>query len=110
VAPLRITGSLGADYYLKMIDEQGREMLTVFIRGGETLDTMAPAGRYRLRYAAGNQWLGTNVLFGTQTRFAAANAVFDFGSAGGPLTAYNITLLNQSEPSPESRTIRREEF
>lgn len=110
VAPLRVTGSPGADYYLKMVDEAGREVLTLFVRGGHTLDARAPAGRYRLRYASGNQWLGTNVLFGTQTRFAAANNVFDFGGDGRPLTAYDITLLSQGERSAEGRPIRREDF
>lgn len=111
VAPLRVTGTEGADYYLKLVDEgTGQEVMSLYVRGGDTLQTRAPTGRYRLRYASGSQWLGTAALFGPDTRFAAANQVFNFGPDGEPVTAYDLTLGGQVSGTSAGSPIRREDF
>jgi hypothetical protein len=63
-----------------------------------------------MRYATGNQWLGSAGLFGPDTRFAAANSLSDFGGDGRPVTAYDITLGRQAEGNTEGRAIGREDF
>ena len=44
-------------------------MLSCFVRRDETAEVLVPLGTYRLRYAHGTDWYGTNLLFGPETDY-----------------------------------------
>lgn len=110
VVPLRVTGARGSDYYLKLVDEGGREAFTLFLRGGETLETRGPGGRYRLRYASGNQWLGTQGLFGPDTRFTESNNLLDFGGGGRPVIPHDLALGGPDRGTGQGHAVSRDDF
>jgi hypothetical protein len=38
--------------------------MTIFVRGGENVETLVPLGSYYVRYASGTTWYGHDHLFG----------------------------------------------
>lgn len=110
VARLVVTAGAGADQYLKLVEAgSGREAMTLYVREGQTLQTRAPLGRYRLRYASGQRWGGTQLLFGPETRVAAATDILDFGTEGA-VRAYELTLGSAEDGNQAGRAIPRAEF
>lgn len=53
---------------IKLVDPlSGQVVLAAFIRGGQTLAVVLPAGRYGLRRVSGVRWYGKRFLFGPDT-------------------------------------------
>ncbi|GEM_PF-2860719 len=97
VAPLTVRASAGTNYYVKLEDIQTRrEVASFFIRAGETLNVNVPAGRYEMKYATGPNWYGPKYLFGPQTAYSKAEAVFDFSFDGYRYSGYTVELIQQA--------------
>jgi hypothetical protein len=52
--------------------------MTVFVRGGETVETRAPLGKFIVKYASGDTWYGYDHLFGPDTTYTKADETFIF--------------------------------
>jgi len=97
VAPLTVKTSTGTNYYIKLQNAQThREIASFFIRSGETLNVNVPVGRYEMKYATWPTWYGPKYLFGSQTAYSKAKAVFDFSFDGYRYSGYTVELIQQA--------------
>ena len=77
---LRTNRSSG-DLYVRLVGtkgyEKGRTLYTAFVRSGTSLRVKLAEGDYELRYAMGENWYGTQYLFGPKTTFHKPQTVID---------------------------------
>ncbi len=79
VAPFEIRSNVGDNYLVKLTDvATGEDALTVFVKGGQTVTTRAPLGRFMVKYASGSTWYGYQHLFGPNTIYSKAEQIFEF--------------------------------
>ena len=45
----------------------GKNIMTVYVRGGMTEEVKVPIGRLKMKYATGTDWYGPEKLFGRST-------------------------------------------
>ena len=68
--PFRMPALRHQNVYAKLTDaESGKDVLSCFVRSDETAEVLVPLGTFRLRYAHGSHWFGTNLLFGPETDY-----------------------------------------
>ena len=109
-APLTIETRPGRNYYIKLVSTSGRPVLHAFIHGGRTADLTAPLGSYRLRYAAGETWYGPEHLFGPDTIYSEADAMFNFTEDYSGYSGYTVELILQTGGNLSTRTIDASRF
>jgi hypothetical protein len=99
VAPLEIRTRFGSgNYYVKISRIVGGRLIlsrTAFIRDGGTLETQMPLGDYEIRYANGENWYGTERLFGKRTSYSKADEVFRFQKESDGISGFTIELYKQ---------------
>jgi len=112
VAPLKIKTTLGANYLIKLVSLYSQEpVMTVFIRGGNTITTKVPLGSYTIKYASGNsKWYGYKRLFGKQTQYSKADTTFTFENTGYQITGYTISLYRVSNGNLSTSSINPSDF
>ena len=107
VSPLTIKTSPGGSYFVKLEDSvTARPVMTLFLRGGETLKQEVPEGSFVLKYATGDTWCGEQGLFGPTTSTFKASEVFEFSEA----TGYTVELIARKGGNLRTRTIERGRF
>ena len=99
IAPLRIiTRDSYQNYFAKIEDYYtGQSILTVFVRGGESIDIEVPLGTYKLKYAVGKTWYGPDYLFGPETSYSKADEKFLFSRVGNNISGYTVELYLQRD-------------
>jgi len=97
LAPLTIrTRDEGRHYYLKLIDETDASIkMTAFIPGGSKFVEHVPVGKYRVKYAVGQNWYGSRWLFGPKTVFKKLDQVFNFKVQDNQISGYQLDLYLQ---------------
>ena len=111
VAPLKIQTSRGASYLVKLVSAYSRKpVMTVFVRGGNTVSTEAPLGAYEIKYASGEKWYGYKHLFGPDAGYSKAESLFTFENTGYQYTGYTITLYRVANGNLRTSTINRSQF
>lgn len=110
VAPLLIKTSPGYDYYVKIVAPPRNEIMTIYIRGGEHIDTLVPLGSFEIRYAAGRKWYGQNLLFGEETAYSKADRLFQFSDDGQQYSGYTVELIMQSNGNLPVSAISAKDF
>jgi len=112
VAPLKIvTRSTDANYFVKLVDwTSGKTVITLFIRAGHTTETTVPLGSYKLRYAAGTQWYGTELLFGPDTSRYEADKRFDFSKRESAYSGYTVELFLRPHGNLHMRSMSKNEW
>ena len=111
VAPLKINTSNGSNYVVKLKDYYTKEaVMTIFIRGGNTLETKVPLGNFEITYASGDKWYGYNYLFGPDTGYSKADEMFSFKDTGYQINGYTITLYRVSNGNLRTSYINKSEF
>jgi len=107
VAFFEIKSSYGSNYLVKLADAiTNHAVLTVFVRGGDTVTTRVPLGTYVLKYADGDKWYGYDHRFGPGTGYSKADKLFTFDQE----TGYTITLYPVPNGNLRTRSIRPDEF
>lgn len=112
-APLSIRTGSGANYYIKLIDENtGSDAVAIYARGGHALNVEIPLGSYRVRYASGETWRGEQALFGpgNHTQYSEAGTVFHFRIEGNRVLGYTIELIAQRGGNLPTRRIQPGQF
>lgn len=97
LAPLEIkTKFKDNNYFIKLVNTSTEEeVLTAFIRAGETLNVDVPIGSCQLRFANGNTWYGVRFFFGPTTIFSKADTTFVFRQEGLRVAGYTVELYLQ---------------
>ncbi len=94
IAPLTIQTSRGVNYLVKIVDYYSKSnIMTIFIKGGDTIKTKVPLGIFEIRYASGKQWYGYEHLFGKNTSYAKAEQRFYFSNTGYKITGYTLNTI-----------------
>lgn len=111
VAPFEIKASQLGNYLVKLVYAHSRhDVMTIFVRGGTTVEVEVPLGVFEVRYAYGEKWYGYNHLFGPDTVYSKAETTFDFSSDGNRVTGYTITLYGVRDGNLQTSKISAEEF
>jgi hypothetical protein len=111
IAPLTIESSPGANYFLKLINISSQTtIMTVFIRGGSPAKVKVPIGNYEIRYASGNKWYGTKLLFGSDTTYNKAESVFDFKKEGNRIMGYTLKLYKVQNGNLRTTQLDQKQF
>jgi len=111
LAPFSIHTAEGSNYFIKLVDRNtGAEVMTVFVRGGEWVETKVPLGNYEFRYASGKDWYGEEYLFGTGTVCVKAEKEFDFYNDGMGIMGHTVSLIKQADGNLPTRPITLTEF
>lgn len=107
-SPLQIKTNSGSHYWVKIVNayNEQEEVVSYFIRGGETLDVTLPTGSYVVKYAYGDTWYGEEHLFGENTGYSKADEVFEFYHNQG----YVIELIQQLNGNLHTTIIDESQF
>jgi len=110
-APFEIKTSAGSNYLLKMEHwDSGRDILDVFVRSGETIEIKVPVGKYRVKYASGQTWYGSEELFGPRTSYSKADQPFEFRKTYNGYNGYTITLYRVRNGNLRTSNIGASDF
>lgn len=94
IAPLQISTQGSQHYLVKLVDAYSGQMaMTVFVRGGESIEVRVPLGAYVFKYASGIDWFGYTDLFGPNTAYSKADSTFEFAVDGDRITGHAVTLF-----------------
>lgn len=112
IAPLQIvTRSADSHYFVKIVDFYTERLVaTVFVRGGYRAELDVPLGSYKLKYATGSTWYGTQYLFGPTTSYSQADERFDFRVSGSQVSGYTVELYMQRNGNLETSRISAADF
>jgi len=111
IAPLEIQTSGGSNYLVKLEEvSTHRNVLDVFIRGGDYVNVTVPLGGYRIKYAAGSTWYGYKHYFGQSTSYSQADKIFQFRRDGNRISGYTITLYQVANGNLNTSRIDATEF
>lgn len=107
-SPLQIKTNSGNHYWVKIVNayNEKEEVVSYFIRGGETLDVNLPMGKYVVKYAYGDTWYGREHLFGENTGYSKADEVLEFYHGQG----YIIELIQQLNGNLHTTAIDESQF
>ena len=90
------------------------DVLSVFIRAGKTVTIKIPLGSYKLNYANGKKWYGTEFLFGRNTSYNAADDVFKFERTTDQnyeyFSQWTVELIMQQQGNLQTRKINPRDF
>ena len=110
-APFKISTSAGENYYVKLVDKSnGGDVVTFFVRGGQSVELEVPYGTYSLRYASGHNWYGKTCLFGRNTTFFEADKTLRFYVNGYQVVGHRVELIKQINGNMSSRSISADRF
>lgn len=84
-SPLEINlpGTGNEYYYIKLVDNTGKTVQSVFMYPNTSTEINVPYGEYELRYACGEKWYGYNYLFGSKGTYAKCTTLLDFNEEYG---------------------------
>lgn len=92
-APFKVTNSPDANTLLKLIRlSDGVEVMSIFIRAGQTVEVEVPIGSYKAKIASGQTWYGESIRFGPDTGYATLDTVLDFYIEGAQVLGNELRL------------------
>ena len=112
IAPLEIKTDAGSDFYVKLKDVSSqKEVITIYIRGGDTTSLEMPLGSYRITYASGDTWYGSeNNDYFLNKEFYKADELFTFSSTDNQISGYTIMLYKVIDGNLQTVQIDKSQF
>lgn len=93
MAPFKVSAPSGASYAIRMVDARsGEELLTFFVRAGESHELPVPLGSYKVKMASGSKWYGLAVRFGPDTQYSELPGLTSFTVDGDQLSGHEVQL------------------
>jgi hypothetical protein len=93
IADLTIKTASGCNYLVRLYDASTElAVLSVFVRGGETVTVKVPLGTFTVKFASGIKWQDYWNLFGEWTTYTKANTVLNFRRTDQWISTYSLTL------------------
>jgi hypothetical protein len=106
---LNVGAKVGKNYFLKLTDlTTGETELTLFVRGGQTVEVPVSPGLYQIKFAWGGTWYGEQDLFGPDTHYKAFDVQFEFLKNGRKVQGNSLLL--DTENDNISRLIAASDF
>lgn len=75
---LSIISSTERSCYIKLKGSSGIDVFSFFVRAGSSVTVPVPAGHYYVYFSYGDEWYGTEHLFGPETTYAKDDELHDF--------------------------------
>jgi len=111
IAPFGINTEPDINYFVKLVDETtNKTVMTIFVRGGQSVETKVPLGTYEFRYASGKHWYGEEELFGPWTVYMKADNKLDFYNDGLRIMGHKVELIKQIDGNLHTREINKNRF
>lgn len=111
IAPFGINTEPDVNYFVKLIDvETNLTAVTIFVHGGQSVETKVPLGTYEFRYACGEYWYGEEELFGAWTVYMKADKKLTFYNDGSRIMGHKIYLIKRIDGNLHSREINKNRF
>lgn len=88
----------------------GEEVISIFVRAGETVEVAVPLGSYEGKIASGQTWYGDEVRFGPETSYAQFGSDFAFTIEGDQLVGTEVTLTYVENGNLSRRSIDAIDF
>lgn len=109
--PLKINNSPSANTLMKLISvSDGTEVMSIFIRAGQSIVVAVPVDSYKAKIASGQIWYGDSVRFGPTTSYAKLEAVFTFTIKGNQLLGHEVTLTRMRDGNLKQSPITATDF
>lgn len=109
--PFRINNGPGENALIKLVRESdGVEVISIFVRAGETVDVAVPLGSYRVKIAAGQTWYGDEIRFGPKTHYGKFSSIFDFRVDGSELAGHEVSLSRVANGNLQKLDIDANQF
>lgn len=87
--------TVNASYYdscvVKLKDFYDAEIISFYVREGETVTVGVPNGNYYVYFAYGDTWYGKEHLFGANTIYKMDDKIRHFSNTNGEYTLYSVT-------------------
>lgn len=111
LAPFEIKTSGNTDYFVKLVDlYTGKEVVDIFVRGGQTSEIEVPLGSYQMRYASGQTWYGYEDHFGNATSYNKSTSTFAFTEDSRGYSGYTVTLYRVQNGNMRTHGISAAQF
>ncbi len=75
---LKIKSKTSKSCYVKLKNAAGTDVFAFFVRAGSTVTISVPKGNYYVYFAYGDEWYGTEDVFGPDTTYAKDDELLDF--------------------------------
>jgi len=109
--PFVITNNPNESILLKIIRiSDNIEIMSIFVRAGETIETAVPVGAYKVKIATGQKWYGEKMYFGPKTSYAIFDSVFEFHKSGTQLIGKSITLTQIKNGNLSKKSLGSNDF
>lgn len=102
---LTVIASPYSSHVVKLKNTEKKDVLSFYVRAGETVSVSVPNGLFYVYFASGNKWYGDDWLFGEHTSYSMDPDLQDFENYSLTYTLYESTNGNFKE-----KTIDEEEF
>jgi len=90
---LKINNSPDGHTWLKLVKvSDGTEVMSLFIRAGQTTEVAVPFGNFKAHIASGQTWYGESIRFGPNTSYSTLDAELEFKLEGNQLVGHELTL------------------
>ena len=108
---LRLVNPPGSHKLIKLtpVDERWASVLA-FVRSGDSVEIALRPGRYRMSAAAGWNWYGDTVRFGTETEYFAFARELEFRVEGKRLLGHEVDLVRVKDGNLIRAELRPEQF
>ncbi|HEX9082027.1 MAG TPA: hypothetical protein VF768_07090 [Holophagaceae bacterium] len=91
--PWRIDTEAGQDYLVTLLDARTHAtVLTLFLKGGQPYEGLAPEGTFELLLASGAQWFGLRRGFGPEGRVVQSPQVYRIRAGSDRGATWNLVL------------------
>jgi curved DNA-binding protein CbpA len=109
--PLKISNAPGANTLMKLIRiKDNAEVMSIFIRAGQTVEVKVPLGSYKAKIASGQTWYGDAVRFGPNTSYATLDTVLEFSVQGNQLLGNELMLTRVRDGNLRQGPLSASEF
>lgn len=111
LAPLTIH-TTGDKYYFFSLMKVGYSdsYMSFFGHGGKTIEVDVPIGVYKIYYATGETWYGTNDLFGPETSYYRCGDYFIFTKDDESYKGWVLTLYPVVDGNMDSESVSADDF
>ena len=86
------------------------EVMSIFIRAGQTVEVKVPLGSYKAKMASGQTWYGDAVRFGPNTSYATLDTVLEFSIQGNQLLGHELMLTRVKDGNLRQGPLSASEF
>lgn len=94
---LSIKSSTDKSCYIKLKGSSGVDVFSFFVRAGCSVTVAVPSGYYYVYFSYGEEWYGTEYLFGPDTAYAKDDELLDFKNYTWEYTLEPVSNGNFSE-------------